>query len=252
MKQLDLSKQSEQTKIAQVPVKSPNIAQEYRKREKREDDKNLVVSNNNLTKTNDNVLAKLSEQANKDERKMNENEVQDEPMEIVEDINRKADLSIHEVIVNRMILPSPVNKNLSIVNPSPSPQSPMNDPRFYVRTSFATSTPRTTLARCETNLIVRSKSLAASSITASPSKSFKCSQSSQYYDYCLSEEEFNVTQLSLSISSDIAKITARDKEAAIFRQIEGDAFDEENFFNDAQMALKLDLTIDDDVVMSPM
>lgn len=255
MKQLDLSKQSEQTKRAQIPVKSPNVAQECREQKKREEDKNLVVaSNNDLTiRTNDNILlTKLSEQVNKDERKMNENEMQNEPMEIVEDSNnRKTDLSIHEVIVNRMTLPSPVNRNLSTVNSSPSPQSPANDPRFYVCTSFATSTPRTILAHCEAKNL--GSSFVTSPIAASPSISFKSSQSFQYHDYCLSEGEFDITLPSQSTPSDItAKITARAKEAAIFRQIEGDAFDEESFFNDTQVPLKLDLIADDDVVMLPM
>lgn len=246
MKQLDLSKQTER---AQVPAKSPNVAQECGEREKREEKgKDLIVASNNgsMMETND---VPLTERANKDERKVNETEVQDEPMEIAENDSRE---SIHEVIVNRVAFsPSDtVNRDLSIVNPGPSLTSSTIDPRFYVRTSFAASTPQGTISpHCETNL---GSSFAASSITISPSRSFRSSQSFQYHDYCLSEREFDISLPSQSTPSEDARMTARAKEAKIFRQIEGDGFDEEGFFNDTRVSLKLDLTADDDVVMLAM
>ncbi|XP_071555070.1 mutS protein homolog 4 [Temnothorax nylanderi] len=261
MKQLDLSKQSEQTERALIPTKSPNVAQERGKREereKREEDKNLVASNNGLTiGTKDDVL--LTEQTNKDERKMNEEEVQDEPMEIDKNDTQQADISIHEVIVNRTAFPSQntANKDTSSsANPSSSPQSPKSDPRFYVCTSFAASTPKTISPHRGTN---PGSSFAARSRAASPSTSLRSSQSFQYHDYCLSEGDFTFTPLhsipSQSTPSDVAKMTARAKEAKIFRQIEGDNFDEEAFFNDThhtqQVPFKLNLTTDDDVEMLP-
>lgn len=248
MKQLDLSKQSKQTERAQVPAKSPKVAQDCGEREKREEGKSLRVAPNNdlMIESNNNVL--LTERANKDEQKVDE--AQDEPMEIAENDSREADVSIHEVIVNRMAFspPDAANKNLSIVNPGPSLQSPTNDPRFFVCTSFAASTPAI-ISHRETN---PGSSFAASSITRSPSTSFRSSQSFQYHDYCLSEREFDITLPSQSTPSEDARMTARAKEAKIFRQIEGDGFDEESFFNDTQVSLKLDLTADDDVVMLAM
>lgn len=240
MKQLDLNKQTEK---AQIPAKPPNAAQEYGERQKCEEDKNLASNNDLTTGTNDDVLLT----ANKDERKVNESKVQDEPMEIAEDDNRKADLSIHEVIVNQTAFSSLDTANKSTVT---GPQSPMSDPRFYVCTSFAASTPRTILSHCGTNL---GSSFAASPIAVSPSISFKSTQSFQYHDYCLSEGEFDITLPSQSISSEVAKITARAKEAEIFRQIEGDDFDEKSFFSDIQVPLKLDhFSANDDVTMLPM
>lgn len=238
MKQLDLSKQSEQTERAQVPAKSPSVAQERGERRKREEDKNLVASNNDLT--NDGVS--LTARANTDERKVNGNEVQDGPMEIAEDNDRR-NVSIHEVIVNR----TADTTDKSTVNMDLSPLTPTYDPRFYVRTSFAASTPGS--PRCRTNL----GSNFIANMTVSPSISFRSSQSFRYHDYCLSEGEFDITLPSQSTSSEVAKVTARSKEAEIFRQIEGDAFDEKTFFNNAQVPLELDhLTADDDVTMLPM
>ncbi|XP_018342964.1 PREDICTED: mutS protein homolog 4-like [Trachymyrmex septentrionalis] len=248
MKQLDLSKQTNRAQPAQVQVKSPNVVQECREQEKCEEEKSLVVaSNNNLTRTEE-VVSLLPEPMNKDEQKVNENEVQDEPMEIVENDNRKADESMHDVIPNQKVLSLPeiVNRSPSIVNPD---LSLLNDPRFYVCTSFAASTPKTTLQLCEANL--GSNFTANSSVAASPS--FNASQSIQYHDYCLSEGEFDITLPSQSTPSDIAKMTARSKEAKIFRQIEGDDFNEDSFFIDTQTTLKLNLSTDnDDVLMLPM
>ncbi|KYN19241.1 MutS protein like protein 4 [Trachymyrmex cornetzi] len=249
MKQLDLSKQTKSAQPAQVQVKSLNVVQECREQEKCEEEKNLVVaSNNNLTRTED-VVFLLPEPTNKDEQKVNENKVQDEPMEIVENDNRKAE-SIHGVMPNQkaLSLPETVDRSPSSVNPD---LSLPNDPRFYVCTSFATSTPKTTLQLCEANL--GSNFIANSSVAVSPLKSFNSSQSVQYHDYCLSEEEFDITIPSQSTPSDIAKMTARAKEAKIFRQIEGDDFNEDSFFSDTQTTLKLDFFTDnDDVVMLPM
>lgn len=267
MKELDLGKQSEQTRRAQIPVKSPNkitqvlikysdVAQELS--ERREED-NLVIAsiNGSAMETDNDVL--LPERANKDERKANESEVQDEPMEIVENDDRTADscqfakttigrqvsVSIHELIVNRTALSSPdtADRDPAIANPSSCPQSPMSDPRFYVCTSFAKTIP----PHRETDL--GGSSFATSSIAISPSISFNKSsqQSFQYHDYCLSEGEFDITLPSQSTPSDVARRNARLKEAEIFRQIEGDAFDENSFFNDTQVPLEMDLTADDDM-----
>ncbi|EGI61704.1 MutS protein-like protein 4 [Acromyrmex echinatior] len=246
MKQLDLSKQTK--RAAQVQVKSPNVVQECREQEKCEEEKNLVVaSNNNLTRTED-VVSLLLVPMNKDEQKVIENKVQDEPMEIIENDNRKADESIHDVILNQkaLSLPETVNRSPSTANPD---FSLLNDPRFYVCTSFTASTPKITLQFCEANL--GSSFTANSSVAASPS--FNASQSIEYHDYCLSEGEFDITLPSQSTPSDIAKMTARSKEAKIFRQIEGGDFNEDSFFNDTQTTLKLNLSMDnDDVMMLPM
>ncbi|XP_018317051.1 mutS protein homolog 4 [Mycetomoellerius zeteki] len=252
MKQLDLSKQTKRAQPAQVQIKSPNVVQECREQEKYEEEKNLVVaSNNNLTMTRMEDVVLLPESANKDEQKVNEDKVQDEPMEIVENDNWKADESIHDVIANQKALPLPetIDRN-PFVNPNSSLQSLTSDPRFYVCTSFAASTPKTTLQLCEANL--RSNFTTNSSVMTSPSTSFN--SQSQYHDYCLSEGEFDITlpRSSQSTPSDIAKTTARSKEAKIFRQIEGDDFNEESFFNDTQITLKSDFSTDNDVMMLPL
>ncbi|KAG5327604.1 MSH4 protein, partial [Pseudoatta argentina] len=248
MKQLDLSKQTKRAQPAQVQVKSSNVVQECREQEKCEEEKNLVVaSNNNLTRTED-VVSLLPVPMNKDEQKVIENKVQDEPMEIVENVNRKAGESIHDVILNQKAfsMSETINRSPSTANPD---LSLLNDPRFYVCTSFAASTPKITLQLCEANL--GSSFTANSSVAASPS--FNASQSIEYHDYCLSEGEFDITLPSQSTPSDIAKMTARSKEAKIFRQIEGDDFNEDSFFNDTQTTLKLNLSMDnDDVMMLPM
>lgn len=248
LKQLDLSRQTER---AQAPAKSTNVVREHEERQKCERDKNPATNNDLTTGTNVNDVSLTTRANNKDERiRMNGSEMQDEPMEIAEDDNRrKADVSIHDVIVKRTafsVSPDTANKSTSQITGISSP-SPINDPRFYVCTSFAASTPKTILPRCGTNL---GSSFAASSIPASPSMSFESSQSFQYHDYCLSEGEFDITLPSQS--SELAKVTARAKEAEIFRQIEGDDFDEKSFFN-TQVPLKLDhLTANDDVVMLSM
>ncbi|XP_025075394.1 mutS protein homolog 4-like [Pogonomyrmex barbatus] len=256
MKQLDLSKQRKQTKTARIPIKSP-IAQKHEEREKRDKDKNLAVATNidgsTVKTTNDDVLStELPKRIEKDVWGANKNEVQGEPMEIAEVENRKADLSMHEIIVNRTALVSPVAANrrdVSTVNPDFTLQSTTSDPRFYVCTSFAVSSPRATSPHRGTN---PGSSFAASAIAASPSASFRSSQSFQYHDYCLSEGEFDITLPSLSTPSDVARRTALEKEARIFQQIEGDAFDERTFFDNARAPLELDLAADDDVVMLPV
>ncbi|XP_011877521.1 PREDICTED: mutS protein homolog 4-like isoform X1 [Vollenhovia emeryi] len=246
MKQLDLSKQSEQTERAPAPAKSPaptkspNVAQERAEREGREEDEDLVAATSN-TSTNNTVL--LTEPADKVEREVSEERVQDGQMEIAEDDNRQVfltNVSIHEVIINRMAFSSPdtASGDSAAVDPNPSPAV---DPRFYVRTSFAASTSMTiTPPQRGTN---PGSSFAESVKTVG--------ESVQYHDYCLSEGEFDLSLSSRSISSDTARRTARAKEAAIFRQIEGDDFDESNFF-DTQEMLTLELAMDEDVVMSPM
>ncbi|XP_018401348.1 PREDICTED: mutS protein homolog 4-like [Cyphomyrmex costatus] len=255
MKQLDLSKQSEKTKRAQpaqVQVKSPKVMQECRDQEKCEEEKGLVASNNDLAMTRMKDFVLLSEPTNKDEQqKVNEDKAQHEPMEIVENDNQKIVVSIHNVIGNQeaLSLPETVNRNTSTVNPGASLPPLSIDPRFYVCTSFATSTPKTTLSVCEAN--PGSSFTENSSVAISLSTSFKPSQSFQYHDYCLSEKEFDLTipsQSILSTPTDIAKMSARSKEAKIFRQIECDDFDENSFFNYTQV--KLDLSTDNDVVMT--
>lgn len=252
---MDLSKQNKQTERAKEIRKSPNV-REREEREKCEQDKDLAVApNNSLTmKTNDDVM--LADQAIEDKRKVEDkNTVQDEPMEIVENDTRQADVSIHEVIVYQTALSSSDtadNENLSTTNLGHSQsqsqsQSSRNDPRFYVCTSFTAScTPQT---HCGSN---PGSSLAASSIAVSTSRSCEFSQLSQYHDYCLSEGEFDITSSNMSFQStpsDIAKMAARSKEAKIFRQIEGDDFDEKNFFDNAQIP---NISADDDVIMLAM
>ncbi|XP_014474027.1 PREDICTED: mutS protein homolog 4-like [Dinoponera quadriceps] len=126
-----------------------------------------------------------------------------------------------------------------------------DDPLFYVCTSFArTSSQKSTmiLSRCENNL---ESNLDISSLP--PSLSLRSSQSFPYHDYCLSEREFNITPPSqpLSTPTEVARINARVKEADIFRQIEGRAFDEAAFFNSTQVPIRINLTNDDDVAMLP-
>ncbi|XP_011702971.1 PREDICTED: mutS protein homolog 4-like [Wasmannia auropunctata] len=260
MKQLDLSKQSERTKGTQVPAgKSPNVApkrNEERERTREGDENHVVASNHDVPMvTNDDVL--LSERAAKDhEQKVNE--ARDEPMEteIDESDDRRTDAPIHEVVQvdrtasssSKMIVGSPS----SIVNLVATPSSLLSDvPPLHVRTSFAmTSTPKTTLSRYKITSPETSFA-AGTTVAASPCNSI---QSFQYYDYCLSEGEFDIfTQPSQqSISSEVARMTARSKEARIFRQIEGDGFDEESFFSDAQQVqslMELDLIADYDVAM---
>lgn len=287
MKELDLGKHNEQTKRMQVPVKSPNVtqvpakssntiqapvtslnvAQERKEGEKREEDKNLTVALYKDLATGTNRDASSSQRANKDERKENESEVQDEPMEIENDdrredsrqfakptIERQISVSIHEIIVNRTAVLSPgaTNEDPLIVNQSSFSQSAVNDPRFYVCTSFAASSPKATLPQREINL---GSSFATSSIVLSQARTLNNSslRSSQYHDYCLSEGEFTLPSScsGQSTSSEKARKNARLKEAEIFRQIEGDAFDEKRFFNDVEELLEIVLTDDDDVVMSP-
>ncbi|KAL0130729.1 hypothetical protein PUN28_002386 [Cardiocondyla obscurior] len=243
MKQLDLNKQGAQVEKAQVSAKLSNVEEERKEREKREEDKNLVVSND-LT-PND---ASLAKQPSINERKANQ--VQDEMMDIVENGNWKEDESIHETTVDRTVISPPniVNENLASVNSNLSVQSPIIDPRFFVCTSFATSTPKTMLSRRETLISgsSRAQPSAPSPISFRTSQSFESSV--QYHDYCLSEGEFDITLPSQSTPSDIARMAARAKEANIFREIEGDDFDEEAFFNDMQITL--DFTDDDDMMMS--
>lgn len=123
------------------------------------------------------------------------------------------------------------------------------DPLQYVSASYAiaTNSQRTPIAP-------RGESSQESSFAVSlPSLQ---SSTWQYHDYCLSEKEFDITLPSQSTVSDVARMSARMKEAEIFRKIEGDAFDERAFFNNSQVPMKIDLANhsnddnDDDVVMT--
>lgn len=220
------------------------------------------------------------------QRDQRERPVEDESMEIVDAAehalitdSQKTDSTAYETIINRTIssLPDGIANNVSSIISSPrgcilsqtnftaSQLSDINqietssfqqlsryenatvkDPLFYVRTSFATisSQQTTVLPRYETNV---GSNLAANSMDLSALLSLKSSRSSQYHDYCLSEGKFEITPPSQS--TDVAKISARTKEAEIFRQIEGDAFDEQAFFNSTQVPLRIDLSKNDDVEM---
>lgn len=131
---------------------------------------------------------------------------------------------------------------------STSDASITDDPLFYVCTSYAkTSSQKSpTLSRIGTNSELN---LDARSIPSLP-LSVRSSQSFPYYDYCLSERAFDFTPPSQAQStpSEVARMTARAKEAEIFRQIEGNAFDENAFFNSTRMPI----FDDDDVAMLPI
>ncbi|KAL6432804.1 hypothetical protein ACFW04_006284 [Cataglyphis niger] len=278
MRQLDLGEQRKKqlAKGAQIPVKSTNVTQEREKRE----EKNSASNDNPTTASNDNAMSliELAEQ-NKSQR---EHQAEDEPMEIVEtDRNRNVDLSIHGAIINRATflsqpettdedsrivnsrLPNPsapqlshsnLMKTKSFIEQSISDENPITiDPRFYVCTSFETTTSqKTTLVVGElieqTEKILPHGSLgsnvAINSIAPSPSVS---SRSSQYHDYCLSEGEFDISLLSCqSTLTDVTKVQ-RSKE--ISQRIGNYTFDESTFLN---MRESLILTPNDDVVMSPV
>ncbi|XP_050453285.1 mutS protein homolog 4-like [Cataglyphis hispanica] len=278
MRQLDLGEQRKKqlAEGAQIPVISTSVTQE---REKHEEKKNSA-SNDNPTATNDNAMSiiELVEQ-NESQR---EHQAEDEPMEIVEtDRNRNVDLSIHGAIINRATflsqpettdedsrnvnsrLPNPsapqlshsnLTKTKSFIEQSISDENPITiDPRFYVCTSFGTTTSqKTTLAVGEltgqTEIIVPHGSLgsnvALNSIAPSPSVS---SRSSQYHDYCLSEGEFDISLL--SCQSTLTDVTKMQRSKEISQRIGNYTFDESTFLN---MPESLNLTPNDDVVMSPM
>lgn len=276
MRQLDLGKQRKKqllTEGAQIPVKSTSVTREHEKREK---EKNFALNDNSTMATNVMSLTELAER----NRSQREHEVNDEPMKIVEtDRNEKTDLSIHGAVVNRATLslqPRTVNEDSRIVNspllipsasqlsnsnltktksliePPISNESPISiDPRFYVCTSFETAiSQKTTLLVGEqveqTEIILPQGSLRSNaslnSIVLSCSAS---SRSSQYYDYCLSEGEFDVAlSCSQTTSNDVAKMKSKE-----ISRIETDtSFDERAFLHVQE---SLNLTPDDDVVMSP-
>jgi len=272
MSQLDLGEQRKKqllTEGAQILVRPTSVTREREKREK-----TLALNDNPTTTTNAMSLTELAER----NRGQRGHEV-DEPMKIVEtDRNRKTDLSIHGAVVNRATLlsqPKRIDKDSRIVNlpliPSSSQLSDSNltktksleppipdespipiDPRFYVCTSFeATISQKTTLVveepEGQTEIILPHGSLrsnvALNSIAPSSSAS---SRSSQYYDYCLSEGEFDVALPSSETnSSNIAKMK-RFKETS---RIETDSSLNERAFLHVQESLSL--TPDDDIMMSP-
>nr|XP_012233135.1 PREDICTED: mutS protein homolog 4-like [Linepithema humile] len=278
MKQLDLEKQRRQrsSTITQVSAKSAGVAQKCKEKH-REDTRSFVdaAKNDSAMETSDNTLLFKLPERNEDHR---ERATENEAMEIAETDNQKlcrTNLLVHEAIVNRTTISSDMNTadgSAAIINSRQFPTtdisplrllnsnaterqsftersichgSVVNDPRFYVCASYASSQKTIILqnTQCKANL---ESNIAANSTAASPSIS---SQFSQYHDYCLSEGEFDITLPSQSTPSDITRITARSKKVEIFRQIEGDAFDEEDFFTDTEMPLGIDLT-DDEIAMS--
>ncbi|RLU22266.1 hypothetical protein DMN91_004544 [Ooceraea biroi] len=268
----------------------PQNSQASRKRQKCEDDRNLdAVPKNNLTiETNNNAsLTELPNQTNKNDTVPEEMEY--EPTQIVDraivvahpaDHDLKTDLRLTDNVIKSFSLPNAnvADEETSIIfNPCPSFQltklpplesfdsttteikslaqqsgSITDDPLFYVRTSFtATSQKTVTLSETdkenqsqgEASLTFATNSIATSSLISRIS-------SQGYHDYCLSQKDFDISQ-SQSISSDLARITARVKEAAIFRQIEGSSFDEEEFLNSIQQVpLNFTPPNDEDVVMT--
>lgn len=267
MKQLDLQqhrhyhrqrRQKGLSKATQVFVRETQVSTRStrvtrKEAEKHEENKTTLVASENalIEQTSGNVLPNiLSRQENR--------ESEDEPMEI--EMDNERDLSMHDTIVNRTTFSPLLHADAKDASPtvgfsasqlmidskvthSFTEQStrPLTgvDPRFYVCTSFASSQ-KTTTSSLGFNVAD------ANSGVTSPPLSFNSSQSFLYHDYCMSESEFNITLPSQSESSEVAKITARSKEAAIFWQIEGDAFDEKAFFANTQVPLELDLVTDND------
>lgn len=274
MRQLDLGEQRKKqllTEGAQILVKSISVTRE---REKQEKGKNLASNDNPTMATNVMSLTELTERNRIGQR---EHEVDDEPMKIVEtDRNEKTDLSIHGAVINRATLSQPrtVNEDSKIVNspllipiasqlsdsnstksliepPIPN-ESPISiDPRFYVCTSFETAiSQKTTLVVGEeveqTEIILPHASLRSNaSLNSIVPSSSASSRSSRYYDYCLSEGEFDVALSCSQTSNDVAKM----KRSNEISRIETDtSFDEKAFLHVQE---SLNLTPDDDIMMSP-
>ncbi|XP_025269482.1 mutS protein homolog 4-like [Camponotus floridanus] len=272
--QLDLVEQHKKqllTEGAQILVKPTSVTRECEKREK-----TFASNDNPTTSTNAMSLTELAER-NRGQRGQ---EIYNEPMKIVEtDRNRKTDLSIHGAVVNRATLssqPKRIDKDSRIVNsplliPSSSQLSDSNftktksleppipdespipiDPRFYVCTSFeATISQKTTLVveepEGQTEIMLPHGSLRSSVALNSIAPSLSASsRSSQYYDYCLSEGEFDVSLLSSETNSSNIMKMKRSKETS---RIETDSSFDRRAFLLVQESLSL--TPDDDIVMSP-
>lgn len=139
-------------------------------------------------------------------------------------------------------------------------ESVIDDPLFYVRATFGTASQNTIILpgtdsakQTQSEAILDQEQNSVNLITGSTSISLTSSQSHEYHDYCLSQKDFDISLPSQSTPSDVARITARCKEAEIFRQIEGSSFDEKAFFDSIREPLRMDLTPpdDEDVVMLP-
>lgn len=222
------------------------------------------------------LLTKLSEDVNKShpnpqinqqEQQMEKEFKQIRVMPISTMNTQKTNLSTHETINPTALSVNATNEDSAIIGSqcfsqfatnvitlqpidsnitAHAEQSPcherISDPRFYVCTSFSTNDiPNTKiLPHHKTNL---TSNITISSVAGSSPTSSKSSQSYPYHDYCLSEKDFDITQSNLNItqstSSDLAKINTCRIEADIFREIEGDAFDEKAFFNSCQAPLNI-------------
>lgn len=156
-------------------------------------------------------------------------------------VNKSPSNSANLVSVSQLCNPNAIET--SSPQQSIDHDSITDDPLFYVCTSFARTNSRKTQTLSHYH--------DTSSIAASLPSSLRSSQSFLYHDYCLSEREFNISPISqpYSTPSEMARMTARAKEAEIFRQIEGNAFDENAFFQGTQMPTRLKLFDDDDVAM---
>lgn len=132
-----------------------------------------------------------------------------------------------------------------------------DDPRFYVCTSFARTSSQKTMVTYHSQTFDFESNVEISSLPASQLQSLRSPcpspKSFPYYDYCLSELDFDITPpLRLTQTTEVARKTARAKEAEIFRRIEGDDFDENAFFStQTQVSLWIDFANDDDVTMLP-
>jgi len=287
MKQLDLDKRP--AKKAQVSAKFTSATLKQSKERKCEKNGNVdaakTAPKTSTIETNNVLSTESSKQTNKNDPVPQEME----SMQIVDAVTHS---SVQKTDVYDIITKSfsslhanvAIDEETSIVSPSHSLQFSMtnfsslgsfdsnitqmksftdsichevDDPRFYVRASFA-ATSQKAIALPETDNTKQTQCEAMGSnlttnSTADFSTAISCasSQSHGYYDYCLSQKEFDITLPSQSTPSDIARISARAKEAKIFRQIEGSSFDEKDFFGSIQMPSPMNLTPpnDEDVAM---
>lgn len=252
----------------QVSAKSTRVTRHRKEEEQNEEEEKEEKANNKTTPVAfTNTLTERARSVSPNTlsgRKKNEDErgAENEPMEIEVD-NGQRDLSMRDTIVNRAAFlpataayPSTMDRSASqltvglevtdvfVEHATSNPSDPENDPRFYVCATFASNSQETTTP-CSVRSVVR----ANSTRVASPSLSL-LNSSQPFYDYCLSGSEFSPPSRSIeSNSSEVARMTARSKEAAIFRQIEGDAFDEEAFLASSQVSLGMNVIMDN--AMSP-
>lgn len=270
MKQLDLRHRrrvaATTRRETQVSAKSTRVTRHRKEEEQNEKEEEEKEKKNNKTPVafTKNTLTERARSVSPNTlsgRKKNEDErgAENEPMEIEVD-NGRQDLSMRDTVVNRAAFlhataayPSTTDRSASqltaglevtdvfVEHAISNPNDSENDPRFYVCTTFASNSQETTTP-CSVRSVVR-----ANSRVASPSLSL-LNSSQPFYDYCLSGSEFSPPSIE-SNSSEVARMTARSKEAAIFRQIEGDAFDEEAFLASSQVSLGMNLIMDN--AMSP-